>query len=253
MNSKLITLLILLIFSFINAKGQSDFKTIQLDTDTVISTWIKEIVNDDSIKTLEYNKKSVDYSDDFTQERIVYINMHNNALDDKINEIKKSINTIISEKNYIARDNKKDYKTNQYSETYNMYIPIYKINDNYVVFKPDFEHPRIISDRAFMYKDDEGLLYYHFLKFSKINDSYKIEYAKYQNRIREIVIKPYDKENEIQVWKETHERNNKKHVNYRLYIPLEKSKKYPVLNIINTSGLDEVTDKFDNLELEKRF
>ena len=256
MISKLPPFLILFIFLVNPSIGQETFKSITIDTDTVNSSWIKEQINNDSLRILEYQK--IRYTDmpDIIDERIVYVDLQKSILFEEIKKYSDQLTSILKGESYyiIQRTSGNENVINPYKQISDTYVQIHKLNNEYILFLPDFNHLRIISDSAFMYKDDESLLCYYLNEINKINDSYEINYHDFQHKICQKTIQSYDRNKEILVWKETHIANgDQEFTNYRMYIPITEAISYPLLNIINTGGLDDVYDKFDNLDLEKLF
>ena len=255
MNIKYVLFPLTLLLS-IQAYGQETFKSIKITPDTVKLDWIKKQINNDSIVFLEYQKIRYNEMPNVVDERVVYLDFRKTDIREKISNVKKQLKNIIDNKSYLKvyKTDKYGNKINPYKEITNIYIPIYKLNDNYIVFLPDFDYPRIISDTAYLYKDDEGLLLYYFQDVNKNQKLYNLSFNDFQNHFSKIIFQFYDKEKKISVWEEVFIGvNNKEFRNYKLYVPLEEAIKYPLLNIVNTGGLDDVYDKFDKLYLEKRF
>lgn len=257
MNSKYFIFFVLGILFGYPSFGQDVFRSIEIDSDTIKSSWIKDqIVINDSIKILEYQKIKYNSMPDIVDERVVYVDLQKSILSEEIKKYRDQLKSIFHGESYlmIQKNSENEDIINPYNEISDTYIQIHKLNNKYILFLPEFDHLRVISDSAFMYKDDEGLLFYYFHNINKEDDFYEIKYRDFQHNISSKKIQSYDKNKKIQVWKEIHiGANNKEFINYRLYIPLSEAINYPILNFINTGGLDEVYNNFDRIGLESLF
>ncbi|NOU62340.1 hypothetical protein [Marinifilum caeruleilacunae] len=256
MNLKSLTLLFFSITLIQLANGQENFKSLTISSDSIKTSPILAEINNDSIVILEYKKIRYDDMPGVVDERVVYIDFQKRNILNEINKVKSQLESIINgnsfQKVYKAGD--KTYKKITEKEIIKTYIPIHKLNGHYVAFLPDLEHPRIISDTAFFYKDDEGLMQHSIQEFFKENNTYSLLYQDFKGKVSKKEIKYYDTTKGILVWKETHVGvNDNEFINFRLYIPLDDLIKYPLLNIQNTGGLDDIYEKFDKVDLEKKF
>jgi len=163
------TLLILAIFIRYPTFGQNSFKSISVDSDTINASFIKDIINNDSISILEFQKIKYPDMPDQVDERLVYVDYKKSTLAEEIMKSRDQLSKIFLGESYlmIQRTIEKKYIINPYKEISNTYIEIHKLNNEYILFLPDFDHLKMITDSAFIYKDDEGLLFYYFNDISK--------------------------------------------------------------------------------------
>lgn len=241
------------LFLISSAFAQNVFAPLIIDLDTISSEWIKnEYFKKDSVIVLEYNSIDDDYSDE-TYHRVVYVDFRKNTVSSLTNKYSNQLSEILNGESYlkIQQTKKSSNKISPLIDIKNTYLQIHRINGQYVLFEPNFDHLTILSDSAYMYKDDEGLLCRYYDDIEVKNGFYEITLNDFQNSIRTLIIKDYDSIGKVQIRREKHFVGTKEYVNDRLYIPLSEAINYPVLRITNTLGLDDLYDHFERVEFEK--
>jgi len=220
---------------------------IEISKDTVINEYIKTLIDSDSVQILEYSKIKYEEMPEIIDERCVYIDYRiNTDLKKRMSNFFNQLETEIRKGKVFSNEYPVDSSAveNTFNKLNDIYFTASSLKNQIVLFEYDMFYPTIISDTSILFKDMEGWIDSKFNRIEKENGNFNFFVYGYRNSIQKYGIKLLDTEDDVQIW-------NLSDKYYFLKIPLDKAMALPVLHILNTGGLDDVYENFDELNLKE--
>ena len=252
LNGKLfLSYLLILLFSYAgmtSCKGQKTKKASD-------SKHFASVFQEDSVEILEF-KKFKDEFDPLGGETITYIDYRKKSAD-KDSLSKFSFANHIAEINeFLINDSisSENSVKNPYKELKNIYVAVNKYKSNYCLYYIDLGYLSEISDTAFTRFTLEGYESYYFTGIQQVKNTYVIDFNKNNPDLRSIEIKFLHDTYHSTVWKTTILVNEDEYNTfYELLIPVQYAISLPILYTLDSSGLDDIYEGFDALDIQALF
>lgn len=223
---------------------------IQSNQDTISSKYFSEIMNNDSVKILDYKKYKTEYSDEV--ESIKYVDFRNNNSEkNRLRKIK--IDSLLT-KVQIANQANGETKvslTSNHPELLGLYLPSEKLSNDYCFYYYDIEYYILLTDSLYITNDMEGLMGSYYSDISKEGDIITIQ-TQDNPYTSKIEIKLTNDKYNASVWRFS-SKTNPNSFYYRLFIPISNISKVPILYTLTPGELDDIYEGFDKLSLEEIF